>query len=202
MISDRMKQRLIGLGVLAALAVIFIPMLFDLQPSRPLDERSQIPPSPEIAPVEISQPVASAIDNEVPEPEDLFAIMEADEIAEQITTGDSVDDSVVPVRELPQQSREAVRKSPEVEPKLLDNGLPESWVVQVGSFSELATAQKLVAQLQKSQYKAFHQQGIASGKQVFRVFVGPFISRQSAADEQKLLDKALGTSSFILSFEP
>ena len=203
MISDRIKQRLIGLGVLVALAVIFIPVLFNFQPSKPLDQASQIPPAPDILPVDIAEPIPPAVDNEVPDPDDIFTLMEIDENEEASTsTLEKDDNSVVAERELPQQTTENIRAEPEVAPKLLDNGLPESWVVQVGSFSELETAKKQVSRLQKAQYKAFHQQGSVDGKQVFRVFVGPFISRNSAEQEKKLIDKSLGVSSFILSYEP
>ena len=55
--DDGLKQRLVGAVVLTAVAVIFLPVLFDREVRRPLDTTSQIPPAPALAPVETREPV-------------------------------------------------------------------------------------------------------------------------------------------------
>ena len=203
MLSDRLKQRLVGVAVLIALAVIFVPVLFNFQPSRPIDKATRIPPAPTIEPVEIREPVKPEIDNEVPSHDRVFSVGQAPETAPQ-----QVQQTAPPVeeplekRQVPERSLTELRSDPEVEPALAESGLPESWVVQVASYSELSSAQQQVERLQAADFKAFHQTGQVGEKQVFRVFVGPFISRDSAEEEKALIDRAAGVDSLVLSFEP
>ena len=201
--SDRLKQRLVGVAVLVALAVIFVPVLFNLQPSRPIDQTSQIPPAPDIEPVMIEEPVRPEIDNEVPDPDQLFTPDEQPEADDRIPVEDSIASAepVVP-REVPEQTAEELQAGPGVEPTLSETGLPEGWVVQVASYSDRGAAEKQVDRLQDADFKAFLQQAQVDGKQVFRVLVGPFISRDSAAREKGFVDDAAGVESLVLSFEP
>ena len=55
-LNDGFKQRIVGALVLAALAVIFLPSLFDREGARYIDVTSQIPPAPDIQPIEIAAP--------------------------------------------------------------------------------------------------------------------------------------------------
>ena len=201
--SDRFKQRLVGVAVLVALAVIFVPVLFNLQPSRPIDQTSRIPPAPEIEPVEIEEPVQPEIDNDVPDPDRLFTLEEPPEADGRMPVEEGIggDEAIAP-REVPEQTAEELHAEPEVEPTLSESGLPEGWIVQVASYSERETAENQVDRLQNADFKAFLQQAQVNGKQVFRVLVGPFISRESATREKSLVDEAAGVDSLVLSFEP
>lgn len=59
--DDGLKQRLVGAIVLVALAVIFIPMIFDDAKLEPEDIRVTIPPRPAMPPVKITQPEPPAV---------------------------------------------------------------------------------------------------------------------------------------------
>ena len=202
MISERMKQRLIGGAVLVALAVIFIPVLFNLQPSRPLDRDSLIPPAPEIEPVTIDEPVAPEVSTEVHPHEDAFAVVEPREEAQLPLLEAVPDDAPLTPRQRPAESADEVTAAPATEPALAESGLPDAWVVQVASYSEQASARQQVGRLQEAGYKAFSRQGVVAGDSVFRVFVGPFVARRGAEEEKELLDASLGVDSLILSYEP
>lgn len=54
--DENIKQRLVGAAVLVALAVIFLPALFDKDERVAIDTTSQIPPAPTIETVEIPRP--------------------------------------------------------------------------------------------------------------------------------------------------
>lgn len=203
MVSDRIKQRLVGAAVLTALAVIFVPVLFNLQPPRPLDQATEIPPAPEVAPVEIQQPIVPEVDNEVPDSGDIFSNAAEEKILEDaLPESSTVSDKPVKEKEVPEESVEQMTSLPKDEPKLADSGLPEAWVIQIASYRQQAAAVKQVSRLQEAGYKAFSRQGSAGGMEVYRVFVGPFVSRKSAEGEKKQIDSAIGVDSFILSFEP
>ena len=220
MTSDRMKQRLVGAAVLIALAVIFIPVLFNLQPPIQMDQQTQIPDPPEITAVSFDEPVVPEIDNEVPDPDTMYdlsaqvveletaeevglrgeiSVVEQDDFAEILDV--LVSEDPVAERVLPEESAQEVTTTPVVAPSLGESGLPESWLIQVAALSQRGAAQKQVDRLQGAGYKAFYKQGIAEEKQVYRVFVGPFISRNSAEREKQLIDSSLGVKSFILPFE-
>lgn len=54
--DENIKQRLVGAAVLVALAVIFLPALFDKDERVAIDTTSQIPPAPTIETVDIPRP--------------------------------------------------------------------------------------------------------------------------------------------------
>ena len=69
MLSENMKQRIVGGFVLLALALILFALLFDFSDAAKVDTRSQIPDSPEITPVVVDEPdrpdnIDAAIDDE------------------------------------------------------------------------------------------------------------------------------------------
>ena len=69
MLSENMKQRIVGGFVLLALALILFALLFGFSDAAKVDTRSQIPDSPDIAPVVVDQPdrpdnIEAAIDDE------------------------------------------------------------------------------------------------------------------------------------------
>ena len=55
--DEKLKQRLVGAMVLMALAVIFLPSLFQQDERQKIDTTSQIPPAPVFEPVIIPKPV-------------------------------------------------------------------------------------------------------------------------------------------------
>lgn len=210
MISERFKQRLVGILVLSALAIVFIPVFFNFEPSAPIDETSQIPPAPEIAPVTIAEPEAPPVDYRVPDHESAFRLdsdVVAAEKAEQAP-------SPAPVKPAPSKAPEAkpsavtpanatpAKKAPEVAPTLAANGLPESWVIQVASFRDAAAATQMSSKLQQAGHKAFVRQGVSGGNAVHRVYVGPHVLRKSADDEKARIDAAHKVKSLVMRFEP
>mgnify|MGYP003669475234 CR=1 FL=1 len=69
MLSENMKQRIVGGFVLLALALILFALLFDFSDAAKVDTRSQIPDSPDIPPMVVDEPdrpdnIEAAIDDE------------------------------------------------------------------------------------------------------------------------------------------
>lgn len=75
--DDGLRQRIVGAFVLVAIAVVFIPVVFDRERIEPLDRTTQIPVAPDFEPVTIQKPVAPSVveaakpgvDMYAPEPE-------------------------------------------------------------------------------------------------------------------------------------
>jgi len=66
-----------------------------------------------------------------------------------------------------------------------------SWVIQVGSFSSKENAEKLVAELRKGRYPAFLDPARIGGKVMYRVKVGPEVSRDKAGQMLNKLNATL-----------
>jgi len=54
------------------------------------------------------------------------------------------------------------------------------WIVQVGSFSSAANAEKLVASLRLDGLSAYQETVSSSGSNIYRVRIGPFLQREDA----------------------
>lgn len=70
------------------------------------------------------------------------------------------------------------------------------FTVQVGSFGQEAGALRRQAELQAEGYRLFIEEAEANGKQVFRLYLGRFGSRDEASRVVELL-KARGIDSFV-----
>jgi DedD protein len=81
------------------------------------------------------------------------------------------------------------------------NGLPVAWVVQVGSFSSRANAEKMTKELQSKGYKAFIVTA-GTGVGAARVYVGPKLSRERAEAQKNALDAALKIKAMVVRFPP
>lgn len=191
---ESIRQRIVGAIVLLALAVVLVPVLFNLDPPRPIDTRTQIPAAPDITPTEIPQPERVAglpqpkQEEEVfmpPEPESLETISAADgrETAEEKNNSEAVE-----------------KPAPTV--GLNEDQLLKAWVIQVASYQEGAAADDLVKRLQQAGFKAYSRSAKSGGKTVNRVFVGPVVLKERAEEYKAKVDKEFRVSSLILPFEP
>lgn len=146
-------QRVVGVVVLAVGSLLLWPILFDKGPAQ-LDRATRIPPAPVVDNFEVEQPKPIAAAPVQPAPVD------EDDPAPDVTARPDakVTDS----------------------PALTTQGLPQSWVVQVGSFSSQANADALKARLREKGYPAFTKVNPADRKAAVRVFVGPKLSRERA----------------------
>ncbi|MDP1519394.1 SPOR domain-containing protein [Porticoccus litoralis] len=176
MLTENVKQRIVGGFVLLALLLILFAVLFDFSDSPQVDTTSRIPPKPAIAPVTVPEPQRPVDIDPAPAPEEAFQLgVESAEQAEPITI------------------------SP---PTLTEKGLPESWVLQVGSFRDSDRAQTLVKQLQADGYDAFVQQQRHNDSQLNRVFVGPNVLKEKLLQEKAVIDKKYSLNALLVHFEP
>lgn len=172
-LDDGLKQRLVGAIALLALAVIFLPVLFDRDPIVPVDQQSQIPPPPEILTVEMDQPTLPEVTDKAPPPETMFEPDEQD-LAE-----------------------------PKLEPPGLEaSGVPRSWVLQVASFREEAHAVRLREQLLAKGFAAFSRKAGYKNGAIFRVYVGPKLDKTALARVKNEVDAQFKLDSMILEFKP
>lgn len=182
-----LKQRIVGVLVLVALVVVFLPMLLDLQPGRDVDTSSRIPPAPDIEGTEIAEhPIPEGME-EPPHEGEAFVPSE---------------DTALSVAEAEPATGDAEAAPAPDAPTLTAEGLPEAWVLQVGSFRDRAGADALEQRLLDAGHDAYVRTARSGGDNVHRVFVGPRVERNKLLEEKRTIDPEFGVDSLVLRFEP
>ncbi|MBC6906914.1 succinate dehydrogenase [Saccharophagus sp. K07] len=173
-LDDGLKQRVVGALVLLALAVIFLPVLFDRDPIAPVDRTSQIPPSPQVVTIEVGQPTIPREIPTAPEPELMY---------------------------VPEET--AAEEEPRPEPPgLLADGTPKSWVLQVASFRQREHAIALRDKLLAKDYPAYVRDIPQREGSIVRVYVGPKLDKQSLLKVQDAIEREFTLKALVLPFTP
>ena len=73
------------------------------------------------------------------------------------------------------------------------------WVVQVGSFSSVANAEKLVASLRLDGLSAYQETVTSSGSEIFRVRVGPYLQREEAIRTERRVREKRSLNGVVMS---
>ena len=195
------KQRIVGTVVLLALALIFLPVIFDGEGSYQAPVSSRIPDTPIISILpEPTQSRPVIIGNvETIEPEvaaTVSLIEEVTELVEEpsvvIATAESVRDVEI-TESAPVFSREVMQLS--------DAGLPQGWVVRLGSFSDSENASNLVTRLQDAGYKAYSRVMRSSQEALTGVFVGPWLDRGQVNEYQQKLQEEFSLAGLVVRYE-
>jgi len=216
-----MNKRLTGAVVLVALAVIFVPMLFDddgldtdlvpLIPERPdelfFDDLLPIPEVTEVQPLELAEEERYSLPaSEVMEPP-----VAADELAPPAIL--PAPDFAAPV-DLPEApavlpAEPALAPAPAPAPAPIPAAPARSassaavgagWVVQAGSFGQAANAESLRQKLADSGREAFIEPYDVGGKTLYRVRFGPFADRAVAEAELSAVETEFQLKGAVHSF--
>lgn len=195
MAMDRgLIQRMVGALVLIALAVIFVPMLFNreddarrVEVDAPAMPQTPAMPDVEVQPVEVPEPAAESF------PEEFEIIEEGPETeaqvpAEPITAPPAVAEPIP----TPPAER------PEPEQRLDAANLPVSWSVQLASLSNRESAEALTAKLRSQGYNAY----VRTFEGMNRVFVGPLVERAEANRLRDVLERQQKLKGFVVRFKP
>lgn len=201
MLDKGLLQRMVGALVLIALAVIFVPMLFNREDDlrHVTVDAPTIPAAPVVAEIEM-QPV------DVPEPQEQGSVPEGFEIIEEDAepaTGPAVAEQapapVAPVAPAPAPAAPAAQsQSPAAEPRLDNDNLPVSWAIQLASLSNRASAENLQQTLRSQGYNAY----IRTADGMNRVFVGPLVERSEANRLRDVLQRQQKLDGFVVRFKP
>jgi len=182
--TEDLKKRLLGATVLISLAIIFIPML--LEEETIIDSkiyRTNIPDQPKVnykrdlltAP-EIEQKKRDLDFGTTIEPEQNTKVIEQ--------TKDSANNSDAKKAAVPVKMRVGL----------------SSWMIQVASFSNQDNALKLTKQLRTAGYDTHLETAQVNSTKVFRVRVGPEISRDNADKISKEISKKFFLKSKVVQY--
>lgn len=159
-----LKYRIVGAAVLLSLAVIFVPMILDGSGKESITTIDmEMPPKP-----------ALVFSGEIDEQLQMPAPQYSSENNVQVETKDTQPaENIMP----------EVVVSDQIKPEL------QSWVVQVGAFSEKQKAVAMQKNLLNSGFDALVELGKNKGKEYYRVKVGPVISQDDATKIKNNLQK-------------
>jgi DedD protein len=170
--DEGLKRRLIGAAVLASLAVIFVPMLFEEPPVQP----PPLPPLPKPPPT--SDFASEMLREEVPAVTPLAPYDPPPAVVTSPPAPYEPPSAVVSPPVPTMASAEPV--APEPEPAKPRIGLT-AWVVQAASLSSRENADKLAAKLRDAGLPTPDPELVdIKGKRFYRVRVGPVIERSEA----------------------
>jgi DedD protein len=184
-VNIQLKQRLVGAIVLVALAVIFIPMLLpgegDLGGGI---DGSNIPAEPDyrfspMATAPDAPPMAVAANMPLSE-EALTKVIETENRAAKMPLNTKTATAKAAVAE--KAPKQTVKPAKKITTRLrqLKAADRSGWVVQVGSFSSSRNAKALRDKLRKQGHASFVETLDTAAGAVYRVRIGPEVSRQSA----------------------
>ncbi len=172
--DQALKNRLVGVGVLMAIAVVVLPLLFDGANQQALLADTRMPPAPEVP-----EPAALLAEPpaQLPEAEEEItrdhvpAEPEPAPVAPPVAVAPSVPAAPAPVAPA---VTPAAAPAPAADPRLA--ALAEAWDVQVAAVSAADGAERLRAKLQQSGYKT----RIVQRDGRYKVVVGPVLRREDA----------------------
>ncbi|PCI76225.1 MAG: hypothetical protein COB20_11050 [SAR86 cluster bacterium] len=195
------KQRIVGTVVLLALALIFLPIIFDGEGSYQAPVSSRIPAAPIISilpePIQ-SRPVIVG-NVETVEPEVATTVSLIEEVPAPVEQPLVAGATEEPVSDVEITESTAIF-SREV-PQLSDAGLPQGWVVRLGSFSDVENASNLVTRLQDAGYKAYSRVMRSSSESLTGVFVGPWLDRRQVNEYQQKLQEEFSLAGLVVRYE-
>ncbi len=210
-IKKRARRRLVGAIALALLAAIVLPMMMEQEPhptnvdiqitipdrdvergpSRPADV-TNVPPMVPDSEEQVSSPAPTVPNTTEPQKSETSPVAPAKPEPRAEPSGKTTKPETEKADGVRSESveAEAARARAILEGKELPRG--DTFVLQIGAFSDAAKAERLSADLKKQGFAAYTER---AGK-VTRVRVGPVAGR-AAADKAAAQLKALGFSTVI-----
>ena len=204
-----LKHRLIGAAVLAAVAVLLLPGFLKEKKDYQVSTRSQIPAQPAMTAEEFKPPQPVPNIEPAPAPETMFVPTEAtpETVATTVSSATSSRASSAAVAthtsSVAKSSAKAQAQASSVPAMPLNaQGLPDAWVVQVGSFTTKEAANKLRDDLQADGQKAYVRTVVTNGNSISRVYIGPKLDRAQAQAVKEQMDKRLQQKTMVMKFQP
>jgi DedD protein len=198
--DQNIKNRLVGIIVIFALAVIFLPMILDGSGVRKDKFEVVIPPPPSVdANPEFDTRIIelNAEAEAIPELEQRFV----DEVssAEQVEPKSATKETSAKKKADSEVAKAPASPTAAVEPTKVGG---DSWVLQVGSYQDRKKALVQRDKLRKSNVSAvFIEQFNVNQKPSYRVRLGPFINREQTRVAQNKIKAKHDIDGIIMKYE-
>ncbi len=202
--DQNIKNRLVGIIVIFALAVIFLPMILDGSGVRKDKLDVVIPPQPLVsANPEFESKIVELQKNvdALPELEARYVDEETPrDRAESSTTDDAQTSTQAAAKKQPRIA--AAQQAAKVDSTANSGAEGDSFVLQVGSFQDRGKALAQRDRLRKSKIAAvFIEQFKIDNKSSFRVRLGPFLNRAQSRVAQNKIKAKHDIDGIIMKYE-
>jgi DedD protein len=183
MMERALKERIIGAVILVIFVVLVVPIFLDGPPAES-DTFSELV----LLPGQEDQDTKTVVlDRKRSNPMPIVSSSKVDVVKSVVTdSGPNITSSSNSIIEQRDEKVSVAPKATEVRPEQqvssakLTQSTTGMWTVQLGSFSNKQSAEKLYRQLRKQGYAAFLSQFQSDSGQLHRVRIGPQKNRQSA----------------------
>ncbi|MBW8182177.1 SPOR domain-containing protein [Shewanella nanhaiensis] len=197
--SSHFQNRLVGVIVLVALGVIFLPDILDGKKEHQAEQFAEIPLRPEVESLELPDQEFKTVD--LSEKEQAFepAADELDQLVQEIEEKEaSAQQSSTQV------ANKAVVESKPVEVATTQANKPaaSAYTLQLGSFKNASNVNGLVKQLREKGFTAYTLPEKPVDGQLTKVFVGPNVSKAKLQAQSADIKKITKLSGRIVSYVP
>ncbi|WP_025566024.1 SPOR domain-containing protein [Psychromonas sp. SP041] len=201
--DSQFKNRLVGVTILVALVVIFLPSLIDGKKTTYQQEFVATPIKPELKEHSKTFPETTAVNNE-----QLIIENEpnGDDQSETESTSDwKVEEvaSTVVIDEPTAQPAE-IKSAPTPKPVTVKAPVFDdpAWTIQLGAFQNKANINTLLKKLNKAGFQAHTVPKEVIDGQLTRVFVGPDISKEKLEEKLPRLKSLTSLNGKLVPFNP
>jgi len=199
------KHRIVGLVILIALAVIFLPFLFQHNVS--MNPHDQTPADAVSSQTVHNQQRIALKPNSVATPAQHYqttpvkrVVVHHQKTAARQHHPQRVSHQPVKHAGTAKPSHPKKTQSVAKHPKLKLPSLPNGWLVQVGSFSNKVNAERMVQKLRNKGYSAYVHEEHHRHALIRQVQVGPAISRAKAEQLRKKLYKEFKLKGYLIKY--
>ncbi|MGS0826597.1 SPOR domain-containing protein [Shewanella sp. 0m-8] len=193
--SSQFQNRLVGVIVIVALGVIFLPDILDGKKQREEEQFAEIPLRPEIQESHLPEQNIETVD-----------LGQNTQQAAQDTgsSGDAswhIAEEDEPVKAVVAKAKAQVKTTPKLESN--STAKPKAaWTIQLGSFNNAANVKGLVNRLRDKGFTAYTLPTKPIDGQLTKVFVGPNVSKDKLNHMQRDIEKLTQLKGRVVAYNP
>ena len=197
--STQFKNRLVGVTILVACVIIFLPSLIDGKKEVYMDEFVAVPIRPEIKAhtMTLADKVTSETDKQQIESnkKDKASI-------DNSNNNEVIDDGEWQVEEVAETLTVQKQTPPQKPIKKVKQFPSQAWTIQLGAFQSKKGINTLLKRLKKSGFQTHTIPREVVDGELTRVFVGPNVSKQKLKKQLPKLKKLTKLNGRIVAFDP
>ena len=198
--ASQFKNRLVGIIILVALVVIFLPSLIDGEKTSYQQEFVSTPIKPEL------KQHTKTISNDIAIKQEKIVIENSQSITNEKLDSNTTEWKV-------EEVAATVVSNEEPTQDLIANTVPQSnnekvnftdpaWTIQLGAFENKANINALLKKLNKAGFRAHTIPEVVMDGQLTRVFVGPDVSKRKLESKLPRLKGLTGLNGKLIPFSP
>ena len=200
--DQNIKNRLVGIIVIFALAVIFLPMILDGSGVDKQKLEVVIPPQPVVSANPEFDAKITQLNKQADAIPDLETRFVDENSTENVIVRDTGTNATTTSEPAAKSEAEAIPDQEKTGTGPIDRTGGDSWVLQVGSFKDRGKALAQRDKIRKSNIAAvFIEQFKSDGNASFRVRLGPFLNREQTRVAQNKIKAKHDIDGIIMKYE-